>query len=298
MNAVRLSALVLAAAPLLVSAPAEAGDGTPFLSLIPSNAELVVGIDVDALRSTSVFTRVMSTMEASGDFQSVMTQLRSSSSFDPARDVHTVIITAPEVGEDSGDDPVIIIDATFDSGELAAALAGVADMSATDLGMVQMWTRGSETLAAVGENTLVFGRTSSLQTLLAGGTPGPGSRLSAQISDANRGQEVWFASLSPEGEEQILGMHGSIDLSLGVAASVTLSFESAERASAEATRLATARTELLADPALAMFGLTNVVNSITSVANGDKLDLSVSVDAGTWNTLLTTFLAIAESELQ
>ncbi len=298
MNAVRWSALLLAAAPLLVSAPAEAGDGTPFLSLIPSNAELVVGIDVDALRSTSVFARAMSTMESSSEFQTVMTQLRASGSFDPTRDVHTILIASPEVGEDSGDNPVIIIDATFDTDELAAALAGVPDMSATDLGVVQMWTRGPETLAAVGPNTLVFGRTTSLQTLLAGGTPGPGSRLSSQINDANRGQESWFASLSPEGEEQILGMHGAIDLSSGVAATVTLSFESAERAAAEAARLATARTELLADPALAMFGLTNVVNSITSVADGDTLDLSVTVDAGTWNTLLTTFLAIAESELR
>lgn len=297
MNAVRWSALVVAtAAPLLLSAPAEAGDASQLLPLVPSNAELVVGIDVDALRSTTVYSRVMSMLQSSSDFSATMTQLETFGGFDPTTDVHAIVIATPEVGEDSADNPVVIINATFDLEQISAGLANVQGLSSTDLGAARLWTRGSETLAAVAPSTLIFGRTSDLQGVIANGG-GAGSRLSAQIDRADRSEQIWFAALSPEGEEQIVGMHGSIDLSSGLSAKVSLLHESAERAASEAERLATQRTQLLADPALAMFGLTNVVNSITSVANGETLDLSVSIDAATWNTLLTTFLAIVESEL-
>lgn len=297
----RTLAFATAALAATVAVPAFAGNGANLVQYVPSGTQMVVGFNVDSFRGSSVYTQAMGILESTPDFQEAMTDLGEHTTFDPRTDVHTVVLASNVVSEQSGDQMILLIEATVNEDEIRAALAAEGEVQLQTMGTVTYFTDGEFTMALLADDIIALGTPDEVMPAIAAasgtGTAGPGSAMATQVQATGHAGDLWFAAMAPGDVPELSAMRGSVSLASGVSATLTAATSSAENATTLINELNTQIAALQGDATVAQFGLTSAVQSISATQSGNDVTVTASIDAGTWNTLLQTFGAILASEL-
>lgn len=296
----------------LLATPAFAGNGANLLQYLPSNSQMVFGVDADNLRSAPIFQSIVSMATSTDEYQEAMAELGDITSFDPTTDIHTIVFASTVISDSSGDSFVFIVQADIDEAAIQTAIdAEVADaltrnapdevLQKNTTGTVVSYGDDEMTMAFLADNVVAVGTPALMnQTIAAAagtGTAGLSGTLSTRASSA-AGGSFWFAANAPEDQPELRGMWGSVSISSGVAANLSVQTASAELASAAVSEFETQRATLASSPEVAQFGLSNVINGTTVAANGDTLTVNATIDAQTWTMLTATATALIQSELQ
>jgi hypothetical protein len=292
-----LPSFLLAAVVVLVGLPAFAGDGSNLLQFVPSTATVVVGVDVDKVRGTPLWDQGMSLVEDNDDLQSALSTI----GFDPRQTASTILFASTEAGSDIGDHAVVLIEIAYPAEELAAALVGEA-YEADTVGEIAFYRKSESTIAFVGSNVLAVGEFTLVEAAInaAAGesTAGASGSVASQISSVDKSGAIWAVVQLPAGSQGAETARMSVDLSAGFSTTITVAMESEELATTTATQLSTQVTVLSGQPEIQGLGLGAVLAAVQATSSGSDLNLSVSVDASTWATLVQTLGALAEEELR
>ncbi len=297
----RTLAFATAALAATVAVPAFAGSGANLVQYVPSGTQMVVGVNVDSFRGSSVYTQALGILEATPDFQSAMSDLGEHTTFDPRTDIHSIVLASNVVSENSGDQMILLVEATLNEQEIMAALAAEGEMQPQTVGTVTYYTDGEYTLALLADDVIALGTPNEVMPAISAaagtGTTGPGAAIASQVQATGHSGDLWFATMAPADVPELTAMRGSVSLASGVSASLTAVTSSQENAAALLTALNTQIAALQGDATVAQFGLGSAVQSISAAQNGNDVTITAAIDAGTWNTLLQTFGAILASEL-
>jgi len=296
----------------LLAVPAFAGNGSNLLQYLPSNSQMVFGIDADNLRSAPFFQQVVTMATSTDEYQEAMAELGDITAFDPTTDIHTVVFASTVVSDASGDSFVFIVQADIDEAAVQTAIdAEIADaltrnapdevLQKNTTGTVVSYGDDEMTMAFLADNIVAMGTPALMnQTIAAAsgtGTAGLSGTLSTRANSA-AGGSIWFAANAPADQPELQGMWGSVSISSSVAANLSVQTSDAATASAAVAEFEAQRTALAGSPEVAQFGLSNVINGTTVAANGDVLTVNATIDAQTWTMLTATATALIQSELQ
>lgn len=297
----RTLAFATAALAASVAVPAFAGNGANLVQYVPSGTQMVVGFNVDSFRGSSVYTQALGIIEATPDFQEAMSDLGEDSTFDPRTDIHTIVVSSSETGEEMADQMLFLVEMTVDESELMRVLTDDGSVQPQSMGTVTYYTKDGYTVAILADDVIAAGTTDEVMPAISAaagtGSAGPSGALSTSVQATGHAGTLWFASNGPRTEPDIASVHGSVTLADGMSATATAVMTSAESAAARLTELNTQIAALQGDATVAQFGLGSAVQSISATQNGNDVTITAAIDAGTWNTLLQTFGAILASEL-
>lgn len=297
----RTLAFATAALAASVAVPAFAGNGANLVQYVPSGTQMVVGFNVDSFRGSSVYTQALGIIEATPDFQEAMSDLGEHTTFDPRTDVHSIVLASNVVSENSGDQMILLIEATVNEQEIMAALAAEGEVQPQTMGTVTYYTDGEFTLAILADDVIALGTPNEVMPAISAaagtGTTGPGATIASQVQATGHTGDLWFAAMAPADVPELTAMRGSVSLASGVSATLTAATSSSENAATLLTELNTQIASLQGDATVAQFGLASAVQSINATQSGNDVTITAAIDAGTWNTLLQTFGAILASEL-
>ena len=151
---------------ILVLGVVAAADAGPFdPKQLSADTTWVVHVDVDALRTSTVVSRVYQKLaDKWKDVDRPMAEVRSHLGIDPRKDLHSLTLSGPKLGDDQG---VLIVQTEVDREILQRELAKHADYKATAYGPYQLesWTHAKAngrtrcvTSAFWKPTILVFGR--------------------------------------------------------------------------------------------------------------------------------------------
>jgi hypothetical protein len=293
-----LSALSIACSLAFVATPAFAGDGSSLLGLLPSSSKVVVGVDVDALRSAPIFAQAAALVTGTAEYRAALADLGGA--IDPMTSVHTFVMAAPTLDSAELDDrAVVLIEATFDAGSLDTTLTANAELTRATSGTVITFTEGERMVAILGPNLLAAGHTELVTAVVAthgGGDGGLGSTLRSPARSA-AGGTIWFASRAPSTETRFSTIRGRISVSSSMSATVTATTESPEAATALVTEFNTELGLVTSNPQLMAFGLGPVLSGMSATASENDATVTANIDAATWTSLSTMAIEILRSEM-
>lgn len=297
----RIVTSVLAAALLLVALPAFAGNGSNLLQYVPGNAQVVVGINVDALRGTPVWSQAMALAEGDEDLQSTLNTLQSTGGFNPLETVHTVVFASNEVSDDSGDHAVVLFEVDYPAESFATVLTEDNYVAST-VGAITYYRKSESTVALLGENIIAVGEFALVEPAInvaAGqGSAGASGTVATQLGAVDKSGTIWIAAQLPAGAQGAQAARASINLSSGLAARIDVVMDNAETATEAANQFNAQIGAMAGSPEVAAFGLTSVLTGLQAAASGSEVSLSVTVDSATFSTLVGTLGEVAQEELR
>ena len=195
MKLLRRTLLSLAAGALMVSAADPA-----LVNMIPADAKMIAGIDVDRAKNSAFGQRLMAQIR---EDEKGLQEFIEATGFDPRRDMREVVVA----GSDEKKHGVVLIRGTFDMAKIRATLLAKGAKPTAYQG-VELWAETNEskkgdgavsilnsTLAVAGSEDMVKAaidrRAASASTLT-----GP---LAAKINDWSGKYDAWFVSTGPLG---------------------------------------------------------------------------------------------------
>jgi len=298
---VSLSLSVLATLALAVPA-AHAGDGSNLLQYLPANTQMVMTVNVANLRSAPVYQQVATMVTGTSEYQEMMSEISTRTSFNPVNDVNTVVMGSTVVSEAAGDSFVFIVEANVNFDEIYTALESDGTLTRQNRGDVVFYGDNDYTLAFLAPGVIALGTPSLLNQSIAvaageaaGASP---PSMTAALSGVDRSRSMWVAvNAPPEQAAEIRTMSVSVGISNTVALTGSAVFTSEELAQGAALAFEQMKAEAAANPMVTQFGLGSVVNSMTLNVSGSTATLNANIDATTWSLLTTTLLALIQSEL-
>jgi hypothetical protein len=194
-----------------LSAPALAGNGANLLQYLPSNSQMVVGIDADNLRSAPFFQQIVTMATSTDEYREAMTELGGFTSFDPTTDIHGVVFASTVISDNSGESFVFVVHANIDEAAIQTAIdteiADALTRNAADevlqkntTGTVVSYGDDEMTVAFLADDIVALGTPSLMtQTIAAAagqGTAGLTGDLATRANGAVGGS-IWFAANAP-----------------------------------------------------------------------------------------------------
>ena len=300
MRSLRFSASLIAAAVLtLTASSAFAGDGASLLRLLPDSANAVVTVNVERLRGTPVFERGMALVNSSEDAQSQLATIRAEG-FDPFQAANTIVVAATEVSDDAADRMLVLVEATYPREALAARLTNES-YEQSEIGGAAVYRKSQSTVAMLSDSLLAIGHfdlVSAAANAHAGQGGGLSAALAAQASSVDKTKTIWFVANLPEGSNGAEVARASIDLASGFALAASVTMDTAENASSNATEMTTQVAAVAGSPEVAALGLAPLLQGLTATANGSELQVAVSVDANAWAGIVAAIGELVEEELR
>ncbi len=297
----RLLRTVLAAALLLVALPAFAGNGSNLLPFVPGSAQVVVGIDVDKVRGTPVWTQLMEIANSNSDLQSTLTTLRTDAGFDPIESVHSIVFASNVVSDSAGDHAVVLLEVDYPAEQFATVLIEDQYVAST-VGEITYYRKSESTVAFLGNNIVAVGEFAlvepGLNAAAGQGDAGASGTVATQLGAVDRSGAIWIAVDLPSGSQGAQAARLSLDLSSGLSANVNVTMDSETLATESVAALNAQLSGLAGTPEVAAFGLTSVLTGLQATANGSDIALAVSIDAETFGTLTGTLGEMAQEELR
>lgn len=300
MRSLRFSASLIAAAVLtLTASSAFAGDGASLLRLLPDSANAVVTVNVERLRGTPVFERGMALVNSSEDAQSQLATIRAEG-FDPFQAANTIVVAATEVSDDAADRMLVLVEATYPREALAARLTNES-YEQSEIGGAAVYRKSQSTVAMLSDSLLAIGHfdlVSAAANAYAGQGGGLSAALAAQASSVDKTKTIWLVANLPEGSNGAEVARASIDLASGFALAASVTMDTAENASSNATEMTTQVAAVAGSPEVAALGLAPLLQGLTATANGSELQVAVSVDANAWAGIVAAIGELVEEELR
>lgn len=193
MKLLRRTLLCLAAGALLLPAA-----DPELLRLVPADAKMIAGVDVDRAKNSAFGQRLMAQIK---DDDKGFQEFLAATGFDPRRDLREVVVA----GDQAQHKGLLLLRGTFDPSKIRASLLAKGATPATYQG-VELWsTSGSKsgegaaailntTLAILGTEDMVKG------ALDQRGAPSPlPASLSTKINAWSGNYDAWFLASGPLG---------------------------------------------------------------------------------------------------
>lgn len=171
--------------------------GPDLLALAPPDSALLVGINLEQIKSSKLGQSLFSQMKIEN---SDLKQWMDASGFDPLRDVREILIATPAVNRKARG--LFFVRGSFDAARFAA-LARRPGVSLATYQGVSIFTKKQQepvSLACLDSSLVIGGDPESVRTAVArrGGSGGPDPALAAKANELRRGQDIWVvARVSP-----------------------------------------------------------------------------------------------------
>lgn len=297
----RLIPSVFVAAALLVALPALAGDGSNLLQYVPSSASVVAGVDVEKLRGTALWDRLLSIASSDADTQRSLTTIQNDAGFDPRATTRSLVFASRDASGDMGEHAILLLELDYPAEGLASVLTADGYEAATS-GSVTYYRKSESTVAFLTPNVVAVGEFALVEPAInvaAGtGTAGAGSTVSRQISAVDKSGGIWVAARLPSGSQGAQAARLSVNASSGLAARLDLVMESEETATNAVNQFNTQIAAVAGSPEVAALGLAAIVGGLQASASGSDVSLQVTLDAATWSSTLSTLAELAQEELR
>ncbi|MFT4702413.1 MAG: hypothetical protein ACI81R_000097 [Bradymonadia bacterium] len=294
----RAASFVLSAVVVFVALPAWAGNGASLVSLVPDSAQAVVGVNVEQLRSTSLFQQALTIARANSDSNEAMSSV-TFEGFDPVSTASTIVLASTDVSDDAGDRMLVLVETTYPSAGLVAHLT--TESYALVEGSTNLYRKGQSAVALLTDGLLALGHYDLVSVAVANhasGSGGPGSSLLNQIGSVDQGGSVWIAGSAPSEVRAGSMIRGSINLSSGIAAAAVLTMDNEEAAGSLATDITAQVAQLAGMPEVAGLGLASLLNGVSASASGIEVSLNLALDQAAWDLAVNTIGALIEEELR
>lgn len=296
-RSVSLTALLVVGA---LTPHAHAGDGAALVPLLPPTADAVIAINVDQLRSSSLFERATAMARSQEEVNAALSEL-SAEGFDPLTAAQTVVIASEEVSDDATDRMIVLVEAAYPGEALTQQLVSEG-FEASELHGVTVYRKSQSTVAmlsgallAVGHYDLVSGAIAAHTNNGANALP---AALASQVTAVEKTGAMWFAAVLPSNPQGAQALRASISFASGFGFAAVVGMDTAERAASTVTEFTTQRDAIAQQPEVAGLGLLPVVNGTTVTASGSDLQIGLTLDDATWTALLNTVGALVEEELR
>lgn len=297
----RLIPSILAAAVLLMALPAFAGNPSGMLQYVPGSAQFVVGIDVDKVRGTPLWSQLTSLAESDADLQRSLGVLQTDAGFNPLETVTGLVLVSNVVSDAAADHALVLIETEYPAEQLAGVLTQD-EYVAGAVGDIAYYRKGESAVAFLSSNIVAVGEFALIEPGLnaaagQGATSASGA-VASQLGAVDQSGAIFVAVDLPAGSQGAQAARLSIDLSSGFAVNLNVAMESDEVATETVTQLNAQLAGIAGAPEVAAFGLAEVVSGLQATANGSDIGLSVSIDAATFGQLTGTLGEMAQEELR
>ncbi len=189
--------LVFAAAAAFTAASVMATDGT-LLNLIPPDAKIVAGVQVDTAKASPFGQYVLSHI---GPGDSRLQALISATGFDPRKDISEILMASANL--QTRDQGLILARGVFDPAKIQSAVQTNGGVASTYLGVnVYSGKDNNGALALPGPSLAILGDIDSVKAAIGryrSNAPVT-SALEAKVQTASAGNDFWFVTTVPLSE--------------------------------------------------------------------------------------------------
>lgn len=287
----RLVGAALAAALLLASPIAHAGDGKSSLQLLPYDTSAIASVNIDRIKTSAVWTDVVKLLTSSSDLAGGLALMEKQAGFDIDKHLDTVIIGMPD-GFDKSDDMIIIAEGTFDQAKLTKLAIDTGGTEIEHKGVKYISGPDSHALILPGKIVITDAglmprvidvHLAKAKSVLAN------PAIMQLISSGDTSLDGWGAMVVPAsiranlsqslGGSSIDGVMASVDLQNGLAMRMLLTTPSKSDATTLSTTINGAISQLKADRTFQQLGLSAALDSIAVTQAKSTLELSFVVTA-------------------
>ena len=292
LSPVRLLAALVA---LCVAAPAFAGNGASLLQYLPSSSQVVVGVNVERLRGSALWTQALDVAGSEPGLRGSL-QTLTDAGFDPRATAQTVVVASNRNSGDLGESAIAIVEVAYPREALVNVLVQDGYTLGTDAGATH-YRKGNSTVAFLSDTVLAVGEHSLVAPSLSG-PAGAAGRVRTQLSAVDKSGAIWAVGIVPAGNQGAQAARVAIDLSAGLRVGATLLMESEEAANAAATSFNTQIAAVAASPEVAAFGVAPLLAGVQAQVSGAELSVAASMAAAEFNALVTRLAGLAREELR
>ena len=297
---------LIAAALLLVSGTATAGNGDALMPHVPSSARMVAGIDVASLRGTAVLDQVLQAANAQQRIEQVTGRL-DRVGFNPTQQLDSLVVVGITLSRDER--PLLLLEGDLPRAAIEQALATEGQARSESVGGFTIYTRSSSgSIVFLTDRVAAMGPPRVVQQVATQASSGEASRLSrgmrTLMGQANRSQSLWFiatptaAQLESTPFRGATGVRGHADLRSGLRLTTHAVMPSAAAASTTASSMQDQISTAASRDEVAALGLGPVIQSIQANARGEAVELTIQLDQARFRRTLNTVVAVIRDQLR
>ncbi len=294
MSASRLagaSALVLTL--VLSASAAMAGNGKAALGNLPKDTAIVVSIDVDRVKTSPMFQDLLNLSKKNPDFAKTLDMLKAEASFDPAKDVHTIVVGLASDFTKNDDSGIFFMEGKFAEAKFLALAkkAGATSISTEKHRGVKYYVLdGKHEIAFLGKLMAAApsGKMKEVIDVYRGKKPSvkKNATFMAKMKDTDTSKDFWMVMLMPDeakkemsaqlGGNTVDAVMAAVDIQKGVAAKLRLAASSVDGAKALVNLIQVGLASAGGAQELKALGLDGVVSRIK--VNQAKANVDIAMD--------------------
>lgn len=306
-----VSTAVLAAF-LFIFSPAFAGNGQNLLPYIPADAGIVFNLNVEQVRTSSLYQTIWGLLSADPDVQQALTEMQTAAGFDPSTDISSILVA---VNPENEDHYAVLIEGSYNVDQIRTFLSTVdaSEMATMEYAGQTVYHNPSETgddkayVSLISDSLVAIGTQAELSAVLdtmAGTTANvtTNADVSGLISATDMTGAFWFVgAVTPSMQEQMAGtpmasmtsMRGGGTLTGGITANYVIGTATDADAAGMAEFLNAGLGEARTSPEVAAMGLTAILDSVSIAASGTDVAVNVAIPEETVNQIVGFISAMA-----
>jgi len=253
---------------------ATAGNGDSLLPLVPGDTQLMITVDVDALKTTPIWDPMMALVASQPEVREKLDLLSSELGVEVADLFRTVTLTSSQSTDDVGINAITLVEVTIDDARAYALLDESESYQRIGSSQVPMWRGLQYSLVHLGERTYALGANDRVRYWLDNPTDDPAPLAASHAQ--NRYGQVWM-SASSSGRDDIMQLSFALAVSDSVVARILFVTATEEYAGAMVTGLLARRAEFAATPQIVALGLGETVESMEVASSGVTATATASI---------------------
>lgn len=303
-------ALVLTSAFVLpFASTASADDGTAALAYVPKDTMVVVAIDIDALKKTSLVGDLMKMVQSDKEAADNLKKLKDATGFDPEKDLSSIVIAAPADVEKSQNFLIVAKGKIDEKKMVEYAKSQGSAINETKHEGVTYYAMDTEGGVAFMKDHVVIGSIDMLKAAIevsAGKKDAvkKNSDMAAMLKSVDTSKSGWMMIALPESLRKQMGKENplaggilSVYASLGLASGFDLSLVANCDKDDTAKQLVDLATQglgaLAADKSMEQLGVDVVLRKLEIKASGKDIKVALKLTEDEFKKIKKTIEAFA-----
>ena len=293
----------------MFAASASADDGKAALKFVPKDTMMVISIDVNSLKKTSIFKEMMTAIMQDADAKKNLKMFKEATGFDPEKDLESIVIALPPdvektenflfIAKGKVDEKKFISFAKDQGGKIAEGKAA---------GQAYYEIDSEAAVAFVGDH-IVMGPKVALEASLntkKGNDKAvtDNSDMSGLIGAVDTKANIWMAVILPDDIRKelakqdpnagdITDAHASVDLGSGLKLRLTLGTGASGTADSIVKLAQEGLKSVKSDPNIGAMGLDPVFTGLSVAAAGKKVNVSLDLSQADFDRIVEMVKAMA-----
>jgi hypothetical protein len=276
----------------VATAPAEAGNGKAALAKLPKETSMVLTVNVDRAKKSSLFADAMKLAKQNPDMAKGIDLLKAQASFDVSRDVRTLVVGFDK-DFDKTEKAVVLVEGKFNPKKFVkfakASANKVVDLAHRGIKYYEI--NGESDMALIKGYMVVTPKGHMKHVIDVHKGKAPGVTRNAEFMKMYKGadtsKDLWFVGVLPQsvrsqakgmlGGNTVDGLTASVDIRKGLSTSVKLAASSSAGAQQLAGLMQMGLMQGAGDPSLKALGLADAVKKVKIKANAKNVDIDFSL---------------------